>query len=51
LRAKNMVNHKLGSRGYIGKQRVWREEDEAATSRDMLIGFMSLVADCFGTVL
>jgi hypothetical protein len=30
LGAKNVANHKLGSRGYIGKQRVWREEDDAA---------------------
>jgi hypothetical protein len=30
LRAKNMANHKLGSRGYIGKRRVWREKDDAA---------------------
>jgi hypothetical protein len=26
----SLANHKLDSRGYIGKQRVWREEDDAA---------------------
>jgi hypothetical protein len=30
LRAKSVANHKLGSCGYIGKRRVWREEDNAA---------------------
>jgi hypothetical protein len=29
LWAKNMANHKLSCRGYIGKRRVWREEDDA----------------------
>jgi hypothetical protein len=46
LRAKNMANYKLSYHGYIGKRRVWREEDDAAVQVGKVPDFSYLYPGC-----
>ena len=42
MRKKHKMNHKLGSRGYLGKRKLWAKEDEDTreTRRDAPLSYL-----------
>ena len=44
MRKKNKLDHKLGSRGYLGKPKVWAQEDHSAQKAGRAAPFSYLKA-------